>query len=64
MIETRRVDPGPKERKAIERMYWKKGKKRETYELVYPMTIRRISAALVVADDVATDLLVVVVVGV
>ena len=48
-------------------MYWKRkrvAKERETYELVYPVTIRRVTAALVIAYDIATDLLVVVVVGV
>ena len=39
-------------------------KKRETYEVVYPMTARRNCAALVITDNITTDLLVIAVVGV
>ena len=39
-------------------------KKRETYEVVHSMTARRVGAALVIADNITTSLLVIVVVGV
>jgi len=39
-------------------------RKRETYELVYPMTVGRVDAALIIADDIATGLWLVAAVGV
>jgi len=39
-------------------------RKRETYEVVYPMTARRDYAALVITDNITTNLLVIVFVGV
>lgn len=38
--------------------------KRKTYELIHPMTICRVCAALVIADNIPTNFLGVVVVGV
>jgi len=38
--------------------------RKETYELVDPMTVCRVGAALVIADDIATGLLLVATVGV
>ena len=55
-------------RQKKEKADWKEDRKNgdegETYELVYPMTIYWVRAALVVADDLAAHLLVVVVVGI
>lgn len=36
----------------------KRVRERETHELVYPMTIRRVTAALIIADNIVTGFLV------